>query len=165
MRVAAIDIGTNSVLLLIAQRDAYGQLVALEEHATITRLGEGVDHSRELLPLAIARTNTCLDAYAELIRAAGVERIAVVGTSAMRDAKGGESVQAHVRETLGVEARVISGDEEARLTFSGALSGLGYEDEGREIVVFDIGGGSTEIVCRRPTCLRNQKNNLRFPAA
>ncbi len=146
MRVATIDIGTNSVLLLVAERDATGALVAYEEHATITRLGEGVDKSRELLPAAVARTNACIETYAAAIRASGATRIAVVGTSAMRDAKGSGAVRDHVRAQLGVEARVISGDEEARLTFTGALSGLGYENESGAVVVFDIGGGSTEIV-------------------
>ncbi len=146
MRVATIDIGTNSVLLLVAERDVNGAIGAYEEHATITRLGEGVDKSRELLPAAVARTNACIDAYAAAIRDAGATRIAVVGTSAMRDAKGGEAVRDHVRAQLGVDARVISGDEEARLTFTGALSGLGYENEAGAVVVFDIGGGSTEIV-------------------
>ncbi len=78
------------------------------------------------------------------MRAAGAERIAVVGTSAMRDAEGGQAVRTHVESVFGVEARVISGDEEARLTFAGAVSGLGLP--AGEIAVFDIGGGSTEIV-------------------
>jgi exopolyphosphatase/guanosine-5'-triphosphate,3'-diphosphate pyrophosphatase len=96
-----------------------------------------------LSPAAIARTNGCLDEYARIIHEHGVARVAVVGTSAMRDAGGGEEVRAHVRAKLGVEARVISGDEEARLTFLGALSGL--RKSGRACV-FDIGGGSTEVV-------------------
>ena len=159
MRVATIDIGTNSVLLLVAERDANGALVAYEEHATITRLGEGVDKSRALLPAAVARTNACIDAYAAAIRAAGATRIAVVGTSAMRDAKGGEAVRDHVREQLGVDARVISGDEEARLTFTGALSGLGYEAETGAVVVFDIGGGSTEVVRGYPAVGRGPRES------
>jgi exopolyphosphatase / guanosine-5'-triphosphate,3'-diphosphate pyrophosphatase len=144
MRVASIDIGTNTVLLLIAERDASGALVAVREEATITRLGEGVDVARTLKPEAIARTNECLSRYGAICRELGVERTAVVGTSAMRDAGGGDAVRAHVRDVLGVEARTISGDEEARLTFRGALSGMsGVEGD---VVVFDIGGGSTEIV-------------------
>lgn len=143
MRVAAIDIGTNTVLLLVAERRD-GQLVAVEEHATITRLGQGVDKTRTLAPEAVERTNACLDQYAEIARRLGVSRTDVVGTSAMRDAGGGEAVRAHVRARFGVDARTISGDEEARLTFGGALSGLSLPD-GR-VVVFDIGGGSTEVV-------------------
>lgn len=145
MRVATIDIGTNTVLLLVAERRADGSLVALEERATITRLGQGVDKTRSLAPEAIARTNACLDDYASVIRAADVTRVDVVGTSAMRDAKGGDEVRAHAERVLGVPARVIGGEEEANLTFSGALVGL---DAGvsAQATVFDIGGGSTEVV-------------------
>jgi len=144
-RVAAIDIGTNTVLLLVAEKREDGSLAAVEERATITRLGEGVDKTRALAPAAIARTNECLSQYAAVIRAHGVDRVAVVGTSAMRDARGGEEVREHVSRAMGVEARVISGDEEARLTFSGAVSGLSL-DGTRNVTVFDIGGGSTEVV-------------------
>jgi exopolyphosphatase/guanosine-5'-triphosphate,3'-diphosphate pyrophosphatase len=146
MRVAAIDIGTNTVLLLVAERGAGGELVAVEERATITRLGQGVDKTRRLAPEAIARTNAALDAYAEIIERAGVTKVDVVGTSAMRDAGGGEEVRAHVKAKLGVDARTISGDEEARLTFAGALSGIGEIGAGTKVRVFDIGGGSTEVV-------------------
>ena len=144
MRVAAIDIGTNTVLLLVAEKGADGKLVAVEEHATITRLGQGVDKTRTLAPDAVERTNACLDRYAEIVARLGAKRTDVVGTSAMRDAGGGDVVREHVKARFGVDARTISGDEEARLTFAGALSGLALP-EGR-VVVFDIGGGSTEVV-------------------
>ncbi|MCW5833128.1 MAG: Ppx/GppA family phosphatase [Labilithrix sp.] len=146
MPVAAIDIGTNTVLLLVAERDASGNLVALEEQATITRLGEGVDKTRALAPAAIARTNAAIDRYAEIVERLGVERIDVVGTSAMRDARGGEAVREHVKAKLGVDARTISGYEEARLTFAGALSGVASVDAAARVRVYDIGGGSTEVV-------------------
>jgi exopolyphosphatase / guanosine-5'-triphosphate,3'-diphosphate pyrophosphatase len=149
MRVATIDIGTNTVLLLVAETGPAGDLVAVSEHATITRLGEGVDKTRTLSPGAIERTTACLDRYAEIVAASAVERVAVVGTSAMRDAGGGEAIRAHVLARFGVEARTISGDEEARLTFAGALSGL-ERGRGARAVVFDIGGGSTEVVCGAP---------------
>jgi exopolyphosphatase / guanosine-5'-triphosphate,3'-diphosphate pyrophosphatase len=145
MRVATIDIGTNTVLLLVAERGPGGPLVAVEEHATITRLGQGVDKTRMLAPEAVARTNACLDRYADVVTRLGVDKVAVVGTSAMRDAGGGDVVRDHVKARFGVDARTISGDEEARLTFAGALSGLKVPGDGR-VVVFDIGGGSTEIV-------------------
>jgi exopolyphosphatase/guanosine-5'-triphosphate,3'-diphosphate pyrophosphatase len=147
MRVAAIDIGTNTTLLLVAEGDSAATLRAVREEATITRLGEGVDVSHTLAPAAIARTSACLSNYARIVRELGAERVAVVGTSAMRDAGGGEEVRAKVRELFGVEARTISGDEEARLTFRGALSGL--EIDADPVSVFDIGGGSTEIVVGR----------------
>lgn len=146
MPVAAIDIGTNTVLLLVAERDASGQLVALDERATITRLGEGVDETRALAPAAIARTNAAIDRYAQIVERLGAQRIDVVGTSAMRDASGGEAVRDHVVARLGVPARTISGDEEARLTFAGALSGIPSIGASSHVRVFDIGGGSTEVV-------------------
>jgi exopolyphosphatase/guanosine-5'-triphosphate,3'-diphosphate pyrophosphatase len=145
MRVATLDIGTNTVLLLVADRQADGSLVAVEERATITRLGEGVDRTRTLSPAAIERTRACLADYAGVVRRLGTDRVAVVGTSAMRDAGGGQEVRSQVRALLGVDARVLSGDEEARLTFRGALSGLPV-DSREELAVFDIGGGSTEVV-------------------
>lgn len=144
MRIGAIDIGTNTVLLLVAEKKG-DELVAIEERATITRLGEGVDKSRELKLEAISRTSAALDDYAKITRELGVEKMAVVGTSAMRDARGGEKIRAHVKEQFGVDARVLSGDEEARMTFAGALSGLSIS-ESDDVAVFDIGGGSTEIV-------------------
>jgi exopolyphosphatase/guanosine-5'-triphosphate,3'-diphosphate pyrophosphatase len=145
MRVATIDIGTNTVLLLVAEA-AGDALVAVEEHATITRLGENVDKTRVLAPAAIERTNAALDRYAEVVRRLGAQRVAVVGTSAMRDAGGGDAVRAHVKARFGVDARTISGDEEARLTFAGALSGIPPKVTGESVVVYDIGGGSTEVV-------------------
>lgn len=146
MRVAAIDIGTNTVLLLVAEKDPSGRLVAVEEHSTITRLGEGVDKTRRLLPAAIERTNAAIDRYAEIVSRLGVAKISVVGTSAMRDAEGGENVRRHVLSKLGAEARTISGDEEAKLTFAGALSGIDALSATQPVCVFDIGGGSTEVV-------------------
>lgn len=144
-RAAAIDIGTNSVLLLIAERRPSG-LVALQERATITRLGQGVDRTRVLSPEACDRTLRCLDEYAALIRAHEVTQIDVVGTSAMRDAQGGDSFIAAARGLLGFAPRVIAGAEEARLTFEGALTGTGVSGP---VVVVDVGGGSTEIVVGR----------------
>jgi exopolyphosphatase/guanosine-5'-triphosphate,3'-diphosphate pyrophosphatase len=148
MRVATIDIGTNTVLLLVAERREDGTLVALDERATITRLGEGVDVSRRLSKPAIARTNACIDAYAKVIRDLSVDRVSVVGTSAMRDGGGGDELTAHIQTTLGVAAKVVSGREEARLTFRGALGGL-HVAAHADLAVFDIGGGSTEVVFGR----------------
>lgn len=141
-RVACIDIGTNSVLLLIAEKRGT-ELVALEERATITRLGEGVDKARVLLPHACDRTLQCLREYQASIDRWQVGSVVAVGTSAMRDAAGGDAFRARAAEILGVEPRVISGNEEAELTFEGALSGLGVHDS---VIVFDVGGGSTEII-------------------
>ncbi len=141
-RVAAIDIGTNSVLLLIVEA-ARNHALPVVERATITRLGAGVDRTRQLDPDAMARTLACLAEYAKLLRTAGASQLDVVGTSALRDAAGGESFIAQAEGILGKRPRVISGDEEARLTFAGALSGLSVEGP---VVVVDIGGGSTEVI-------------------
>jgi exopolyphosphatase/guanosine-5'-triphosphate,3'-diphosphate pyrophosphatase len=169
MRVATIDIGTNTILLLVAERrdaerrdaerrDAErrgGELHAVYEEADIVRLGEGVDVSRKLKPEAIERARVSLTRYAAKVRELNAERIAVVGTSAMRDAGGGDDVRACVRELFGVDARTISGDEEARLTFVGGTSGL---DVRGEVGVFDIGGGSTEIVIGEADRIRYAKS-------
>lgn len=144
MRIATIDIGTNSVLLLIAEAEpGSGALKPVVERATITRLGQGVDQNRRLLPEAAERTLACLAEYAATLREHGVTRVEAVGTSAMRDATGGQEFVARAAQILGVAPRVIDGNEEARLTFSGALSGLPVTGP---VMVFDIGGGSTEIV-------------------
>jgi len=144
--VAAIDIGTNSVLLLVARAGADGSLEPVEELATITRLGEGVDKSRTLAPEAVERTLACLDEYARVIAKWGVTNLAAVGTSAMRDARGGDIFRAKAKALLGTEPRIISGAEEARLTFIGGLSGIRLPPDSSEVIVFDIGGGSTELI-------------------
>lgn len=143
MRVAAIDIGTNSVLLLVAEAGPAG-LSPVVERAEITRLGQGVDGSRALAPEAVQRTLACLGRYGEELRALGVTAIDVVGTSAMRDAAGGDAFRARAAELVGAEPRTISGEEEAELTFRGALAGLSLPPA--PVFVFDIGGGSTEVI-------------------
>jgi exopolyphosphatase / guanosine-5'-triphosphate,3'-diphosphate pyrophosphatase len=142
--VAAIDIGTNSVLLLIAEKTA-GGLSPLVERATITRLGESVDRTRELAQAARERTLACLTDYASDLARHAPTRIAAVGTSAMRDARGGPEFAKEAERVLGTLPLVIDGRREADLTFRGALSDLGLET-GRRAAVLDVGGGSTEIV-------------------
>jgi exopolyphosphatase/guanosine-5'-triphosphate,3'-diphosphate pyrophosphatase len=141
-KVAAIDIGTNSVLLVIAVQGVAG-VEPLLERATITRLGEGVDKTRRLAPAAAERNLACLRAYAADLRAHGNPRLDVVGTSALRDAEGAQAFLDEAELILGVRPRVIAGDEEAALTFRGALSGLALSGE---LLVFDVGGGSTELI-------------------
>lgn len=145
MRVATIDIGTNSVLLLIAEGDgAHPEtLEPVYEASTITRLGQGVDKSRQLHPDAVKRTLSCLQDYTQAIRQHDVARLDVVSTSAARDASGVEGFLASAEAVLGMRPRVISGEQEARLTFRGALTGLSISGA---VAVFDIGGGSTEVV-------------------
>lgn len=141
-KVAAVDIGTNSVLLVIAAAEAAGPRPLLER-ATITRLGEGVDKTRRLAPAAVQRNLECLRVYAADLRTHGSPRLDVVGTSALRDAEGAVAFLDEAERILGVRPRVIAGDEEARLTFRGALSGLSLRGK---LLVFDIGGGSTELI-------------------
>jgi exopolyphosphatase/guanosine-5'-triphosphate,3'-diphosphate pyrophosphatase len=141
-RVATLDIGTNSVLLLVAEATAEGPRPLLER-ATITRLGEGVDRTRTLAPAARERTLECLARYAEDMRRLDVHERAAVGTSALRDAQGGGDFTQAAARILGVTPQVIAGEREAALTFRGALSGLSVSGP---VTVFDVGGGSTEIV-------------------
>ncbi len=141
-RVAAIDVGTNTVLLTIAERRE-GMLEPLVERATITRLGRGVDRTKALSTEARTRTLDCLREYARAIDQAGVDAVGVVGTSALRDARGGDEFIAEARGILGVPLEVISGRREAELTFAGATGTLLVTGP---VAVIDIGGGSTEII-------------------
>jgi exopolyphosphatase/guanosine-5'-triphosphate,3'-diphosphate pyrophosphatase len=143
VRLACVDIGTNSVLLLVAEQGPSGPR-ALLDLATVTRLGQGVDRSGELAPEAVARTLACLAGYAGRVRELGATVLRVVGTSALRDARGAEGFLREASRLLGREPEVISGEEEARLTFRGALSGLDLPPG--PVVVCDVGGGSTEII-------------------
>ncbi|MBO3750749.1 Ppx/GppA family phosphatase [Streptosporangiaceae bacterium NEAU-GS5] len=140
-RVAAIDCGTNSVRLLIADIDG-DTLTDVERTMEIVRLGQGVDKTGRLAPEALERTFTAMRGYRKLI-GEGV-RVRVVATSATRDAANRDEFVAGVREIFGVPPEVISGDEEARLSFTGATRGLTGHDE--PFLVTDIGGGSTEFV-------------------
>ncbi|MFF5230155.1 exopolyphosphatase [Dactylosporangium sp. NPDC000521] len=142
-RVAAIDCGTNSVRLLIADLQPDGSLVDVTRQMRIVRLGEGVDRTGRLAEAAIERTRVALVHYAAEIAAAGVDHARMVATSASRDASNADDFRAMVTATLGFAPEVVSGDEEARLTFAGAVQGLRAE---APFLVFDIGGGSTEFV-------------------
>jgi len=142
-RVAAVDCGTNSVRLLIADRTG-GRLTDVRREMRIVRLGEGVDNTGMLAPQAIERTRVALVDYAELMGGLDVDRVRMVATSASRDATNRADFVAMVQATLGVEPEVITGDAEARLSFAGATSGL--PDAEPPVLVVDIGGGSTEFV-------------------
>jgi exopolyphosphatase/guanosine-5'-triphosphate,3'-diphosphate pyrophosphatase len=144
---ASIDIGTNSALLLIA--DVRGaSLTRVLDRAVVTRLGAGVDASRALAPDAVARTLDVLREYALELRARGVTALRAVATSAVRDATNRDDFLGPARALLGVEVETLSGEEEARATFRGALLGLALE-AGEPVVTFDIGGGSTEVIIGR----------------
>ena len=145
-RVAAIDCGTNSIRLLIAEPDRSGGLSDLERRLEIVRLGQGVDATGEFHPDALRRTFAAVDDYAELIKKAEVpvEKVHFVATSAARDAKNRDSFFLGIEERLGVQPDVISGETEARLSFMGALSRV--TPDGEPVLVMDIGGGSTELI-------------------
>jgi exopolyphosphatase/guanosine-5'-triphosphate,3'-diphosphate pyrophosphatase len=147
-RVAAIDCGTNSIRLLVAEltyrHDGTVDLRDLHREMRVVRLGQGVDATGKLAPEALERTRAALADYTIAARRKGVERVRMVATSATRDASNRDEFFAMTREVLGVEAEVISGDEEARLSFTGAV-GEQDPDDGPFLVV-DVGGGSTELV-------------------
>lgn len=145
-RVAAVDCGTNSIRLLIAEAAPAGSLVELDRRTEIVRLGQGVDAAGEFHPDALTRTFVATDAYAALIRDAGVTpaHLRFVATSAARDARNRELFFAGIRSRLGVTPEVISGDTEAALSFAGALSRVRPAAE--PVLVVDIGGGSTELI-------------------
>jgi len=155
MRVAVVDIGSNSTRLLIAEVDTdMGALQELARDSRVTRLGEGVDANGSLSQAAIERVANVLADYHRKIEEHDCEANLAVLTSAVRDADNGAEFAERVREEHGLDARVLSGDEEAQLTFRGAMSTRPDEDEssGKQsagtvpTVVIDVGGGSTEFV-------------------
>ncbi len=141
-RVAAVDCGTNSIRLLIADL-VDGRLVEVDRRMTIVRLGQGVDATGSFAPEALERVFTASDDFAAVIRAGGVARTRFVATSAARDASNRDEFFAGIRERFGVEPEIISGAEEAELSFRGATASLGLPGP---YLVADIGGGSTELV-------------------
>ncbi|MFD3327146.1 exopolyphosphatase [Streptomyces sp. NPDC058701] len=147
-RVAAVDCGTNSIRLLVADVDpATGELVELDRRMTVVRLGQDVDRTGRLAPEALERTFAACRAYAAVIRELGAERVRFVATSASRDAENRDDFVRGVLETIGVEPEVISGDQEAEFSFTGATRELaGRDDLATPYLVVDIGGGSTEFV-------------------
>jgi len=150
-RVAAIDCGTNSIRLLVADVSRT-LLLDVARRMEIVRLGEGVDRTGEFSPDAIERTRTVLAEYARELREQGALRVRMVATSASRDVANRASFRSMVLDTLGSEPEVISGDEEARLSFAGATRNLrGVESP---FLVLDIGGGSTEFVLGKSTVER-----------
>lgn len=144
MRVAAFDCGTNSLRLLIADIDESGAMNEIRRETRIVRLGQGVDASGEFAPEALERTFTVVEEFAEIASQYAPERIRFVATSATRDVRNREEFFAGVVGRLGVVPDVISGDEEAQLSFLGATVGL--DQSQGPFLVMDLGGGSTELV-------------------
>jgi len=142
MRVAALDLGTNTTRLLVADVED-GHVSEVERRTEITRLGEGVDERRKLLPLPIARVRNVLSDYRRALEGHGAERALLVATSAVRDAENGEAFLGEIEWSYGFSTRLLSGDEEAALVRRGVATGADV-DTGTLIV--DIGGGSTELI-------------------
>jgi exopolyphosphatase/guanosine-5'-triphosphate,3'-diphosphate pyrophosphatase len=138
-RVAAVDLGTNSTRLLVADVED-GHVDAIVRRAVVTRLGEGVDARRRLLPVPIARVRNVLSDFRREAEALGVVRTLAVATSAVRDAENGEAFLGEVEGSYGFATRLLSGDDEARLT----RRGLG--ELGAATLLVDVGGGSTELL-------------------
>ena len=143
MRVAAVDLGTNTTRLLVADVDDDGRVEAVVRREAITRLGESVDRRRILLPTAIARVRNVLVDYRREAESLGAERVLAVGTSAVRDADNGEAFLGEVEWSYAFTTRLLSGEEEARLTLEGVASDGPLAPR---TLVIDIGGGSTELV-------------------
>ena len=145
MRVGVVDLGTNSTRLLVADvRD--GQVDEVAREQVITRLGEGVDERRKLLPVALARVRNVLSDYRRELERLGAERVLTLATSSVRDADNGEAFLGEIEWSYGFTTRLLSGEEEAELTRRGVVGGRAVGDE---TVVLDIGGGSTELITAR----------------
>jgi exopolyphosphatase / guanosine-5'-triphosphate,3'-diphosphate pyrophosphatase len=145
-RVAAVDIGTNSTRLLVADIEGTGraaQLTTVDRRTQITRLGQGVDATRRLHPDAIERTAATLREYRAALDTLGVTRVRAIATSASRDAANRDDFFTAAEDALGARPELISGEEEARLTFRGATAGV---SEPAPYLVLDVGGGSTELI-------------------
>jgi exopolyphosphatase / guanosine-5'-triphosphate,3'-diphosphate pyrophosphatase len=161
-RVAAVDQGTNSTRLLVAEPEEGGGFEELARDMVITRLGQGVDATGRLAPEALERTLEVIARYARRARALHVERIRVGATAAVRDASNADAFERPVRELAGTPPEIVSGDEESRLSFLGAIRGL---DAPAPFLVLDIGGGSTEFVLgtERPTAaISTQMGSVRL---
>lgn len=146
-RVAAVDCGTNSIRLLIAERSVSGgAMIEVDRQLELVRLGQGVDANGEFHPDALQRTFAATEAYAMAINRAGVATADVrfVATSAARDAANRDDFFAGIEQRLGVLPEIISGEEEAQLSYDGAVAGIGPQAE--PVLVVDIGGGSTELI-------------------
>src|SRR6186997_2137100 len=142
MRVGVVDLGTNSTRLVVADVDA-DRVDEVSRHTVITRLGEGVDERRKLLPLPVARVRNALSDYRRELEELGAERVLAIGTSAIRDAENGEAFLGEIEWSYGFATRLLSGSEEAAMTFAGVSAGRFLETG---TLIFDVGGGSTELI-------------------
>jgi exopolyphosphatase/guanosine-5'-triphosphate,3'-diphosphate pyrophosphatase len=149
-RVAAVDLGTNSTRLLVADVDD-GKIADVERDTRVTRLGEGVDERRRLLPVPVTRVRSVLTDYRRRLEALGAERTLAIATSAIRDAENGEAFLGEVEWSYGFATQLLSGHDEALLMFRGVTAERKL-DAGT--VILDVGGGSTELVAGEPDGVR-----------
>jgi len=147
MRLAAIDIGTNSTKMTVADAADNNTLAIVQEAAEVTRLGEGVDANKFLTEDAMTRTLAAVTRFAADARAQGAQEIVCAGTSALRDATNGPQFIARVQHEAGLTLEIITGDREARLAYGAVQSDASLDlPQGHTLLVFDIGGGSTELI-------------------
>jgi exopolyphosphatase/guanosine-5'-triphosphate,3'-diphosphate pyrophosphatase len=142
MRVGVVDLGTNSTRLLVADVDD-GRVDEVARETRITRLGEGVDERRKLLPLPSTRVRNVLTDFRRELDESGAERVLAIGTSAIRDADNGDAFLGEIEWSYGFTTRLLSGDDEAALTRQGVANGRELADD---VLVLDVGGGSTELI-------------------
>ena len=155
MRLAAIDIGTNSIKMIVADADTGGALRIVSEDSEVTRLGAGVDASGRLTEEAITRTLAAVRRFAEAARSQGTARVLAAGTSALRDAANGPDFIRQAKDQAGVDIEIITGDREATLAYAAvhADADLHIPDDA-PLLVFDIGGGSTELILGQGSAVR-----------
>ncbi len=149
MKVAVVDLGTNTCRLFLAEVREDGHVITVQRQTTVVRLGQGVDVNRRLQPQAIRRTRACLQEYAPRLEAFGPARRLLVATSVLRDALDGPAFLATAEHDFGLPFRVLAGEEEAALAFRGGTAELGDRRAG-PLVLIDIGGGSTEFAVGEP---------------
>lgn len=146
MKVAALDLGTNTFLCLIVEGSKTGITHVYKDLAQVVRLGQGVDKTGEFHPDALARARACLEEFKKEIDVQKVDRILAMATSAARDARNGSDLFT-MGEELGIPIEIIPGQDEARITYQGAT--VGHSDQGKSSLVIDVGGGSTEFILGR----------------
>ena len=148
-RFAAVDVGSNSVKLLVAERGPDGAWVPLSQRTEVTRLGRGVDQTGALAPERMAATLEAVTSLVSEARSLGARDVAAVGTSAARDARNGAEFLSQLKAATGLELEILSGDDEARLCFLAVQHDFGRQGN-RPVVAVDVGGGSTEIIYGTP---------------
>jgi exopolyphosphatase/guanosine-5'-triphosphate,3'-diphosphate pyrophosphatase len=149
VKIATLDVGTNTVLMLIAERDASGEVHQLANLSRITRLGRGVDSSGKLDPAAAAQTLAAITEFAQRARSLNVDKILGVATAALRDVSDGAAFLAQVKAQAGVDLEIIKGETEAQLEYLAVARGLTLDPAAKALIV-DIGGGSTELIRAQP---------------